>query len=252
MNDDDSTVPLDNKITPVKDILPSGNINSQVEEAIVKRIPIYEEEFDVTKEFTKTQLYLEKRWIKSTKKIEIPVNYEEMFINGKEFDSYSHNELVEIFSKVKEKVSEVFLPSHTEGDSKQSDKRENRDNRHYPNDVDITLQKDDETTKVNMSQIENKAGNTEKKRLLLPNSVASTTNSQIQVSSNNNDINNNEEEEQIIPIWGEQIILDKKMVKLGEIVIKKSKITEKRKVDVEVRKEKITIKHPDGKKEDIT
>jgi len=101
-----------------------------------------------------------------------------------------------------------------------------------------------------MSQIEDKASNTEKKTLPLPNSVASTTNSQIQVSSNNS--SNNEVEEQIIPIWGEQIILDKKMVKLGEIVIKKSKITEKRKVDVEVRKEKITIKHPDGKKEDIT
>ena len=42
------------------------------------------------------------------------------------------------------------------------------------------------------------------------------------------------------------------MVKLGEIVIKKSRISEKRNVDVEVRKEKITVKYPDGKKQEIT
>ena len=99
----DSIVPHDNKITPAKDSLPSRDKNSQLKEVIIERIPIYEEEFDVTKEVTKTQLYLEKRWINSTRKIEVPVNYEEMFINGKEFDSYSHNELVEIFSKGKGK-----------------------------------------------------------------------------------------------------------------------------------------------------
>ncbi|CAN5817415.1 hypothetical protein BH23THE1_BH23THE1_22750 [soil metagenome] len=247
----DSTMPHDNKIAPVKDILPSRDINAQVEEAIVERIPMYEEEFDVTKELTKTQLHLEKRWIKSTKKIEVPVNHQEMFINGKEFDSYSHNEIVEIFSKVKEKISEVFHPSNTEGDGGQPDKRENGDNRHYPNDLDITLQKDEETTKGKMSQIVNKASNTEKKRLPLPNSEDSTNNSQIQVSNNNNN-NNNDEEEQIIPIWGEQIIIDKKMVKLGEIVVKKSKISEKRNVDVEVNREKVTVKYPDGKKQEIT
>ena len=81
----------------------------------------------------------------------------------------------------------------------------------------------------------------------------STNNNQIQVSGNNNNNNNNDsQEEQIIPIWGEQIIIDKKIVKLGEIVIKKSRISEKRNVDVEVRKEKITVKYPDGKKQEIT
>ena len=42
------------------------------------------------------------------------------------------------------------------------------------------------------------------------------------------------------------------MVKLGEIAIKKSRIVEKRQVNVEVRKEKVTVKYPDGKKEEIT
>ena len=42
------------------------------------------------------------------------------------------------------------------------------------------------------------------------------------------------------------------MVKLGEIVVKKSRISEKRKLDIEVRKEKVTVKYPDGKKEEFT
>ena len=127
----ESIVPHDNKITPVNDSPPpSLDTKSQQEELIGEKIPIYEEEFDITKETTKTQLYLEKRWIKSTKKFEVPINYEEMFINGKEFDSYSQNELIEIFSKVKEKISEVFHPSQPEEDANQPDKRENRDDRH--------------------------------------------------------------------------------------------------------------------------
>lgn len=246
-----SIVPHDNIITPIKDSLPSRDINSQLKEVIVERIPIHAEEFEVTKEVTETKLYLEKRWIKSTKKIEVPVKYEEMFINGKEFDSYSHNELVEILSKVKEKISEVFNANQVEGDANQLGKGESGDSRQYPNDLDIKLQKDEETTKTPLSPTDNDSSQSEKKPSL-PNSEDSTINSQIQVSDNNNNNNGSGEEEQIIPIWGEQVIIDKKMVKLGEITIKKSRIVEKRHVNVEVRKEKVTVKYPDGKKEEIT
>ncbi len=246
-----SIVPHDNIITPIKDSLPSRDINSQLKEVIVERIPIHAEEFEVTKEVTETKLYLEKRWIKSTKKIEVPINYEEMFINGKEFDSYSHNELVEIYSKVKEKISEVFNPNQTEVDANQHDKRRSGYNRHYPNDLDIQLQKDEDTTKTTLLPTEKESSQSEKKPLL-SNSEDSTVNSQIQLSDNINNNNSFEEEEQIIPIWGEQVIIDKKMVKLGEIAIKKSRIVEKRHVNVEVRKEKVTVKYPDGKKEEFT
>lgn len=245
----DSTVPNDNKITPVNHNIPSLNVDSRLGEVIIERIPIYQEEFDVTKEVTKTKLYLEKRWIKSTKKIEIPINYEEMFINGKEFDYYSHNELIEIFSKVKEKISEVFHPTQTEGKENQLGKRENGDSRQYPYDLEIKLRKDEDeqTTKATISQTEKEPSQSEK-RPVLPNSEPRTNDSHIQVS----DINNNDsEEEQIIPIWGEQLIIDKKMVKLGEIVIKKSTMVEKRQVNVEVRKEKITVKYPDGNKQEF-
>ena len=44
-----------------------------------------------------------------------------------------------------------------------------------------------------------------------------------------------------LPIWGEEIIVNKRMVKLGEIVIKKYEINEKPKIDVEVKTEKLTV-----------
>ena len=145
----------------------------------------------------------------------------------------------------------MFNPNQAEGDANQPDKGKSGDSRHYPNDLDIKLQKDEETTKTTLSPTENESSQREKKPLL-PNSEDSTINSQIQVSDHNNNNNGSKEEEQIIPIWGEQIVIDKKMVKLGEIAIKKSRIVEKRQVNVEVRKEKVTVKYPDGKKEEIT
>jgi stress response protein YsnF len=54
-----------------------------------------------------------------------------------------------------------------------------------------------------------------------------------------------------LPFWGEEIIIDKKMVKLGEVIIKKYKTTDNQKIDIDVKTEKITIKYPDNHKEEI-
>jgi stress response protein YsnF len=58
-------------------------------------------------------------------------------------------------------------------------------------------------------------------------------------------------EENIIPLWGEVITINKKMVKLGEILIRKYQTTEKQKICVDIKKEKLTIKYPDNHKEEI-
>jgi stress response protein YsnF len=57
--------------------------------------------------------------------------------------------------------------------------------------------------------------------------------------------------EDVITIWGEEIIINKRMVKLGEVVVKKYEINEKQKIDVEVKTEQLTIKYPDNHKEEI-
>jgi stress response protein YsnF len=37
------------------------------------------------------------------------------------------------------------------------------------------------------------------------------------------------------------------MVKVAEIVITKQRVTEKRKIDIDIRGEEVTIKYPDGR-----
>ena len=50
---------------------------------------------------------------------------------------------------------------------------------------------------------------------------------------------------------GEEFEINKKMVKLAEIVIRKRRVTEKKKVDVDIKKEEVTIKYPDGNTEQL-
>lgn len=223
-------------------------------ETTAKTIPIYEEKYTITKETTATKVHIKKRWKNITQKIEIPVKYEEMYINRKELDSLGQNELVEVFSKVKEKFSEVFHSSQHETVNK-IDNSKDIDSPHYPDDIDIKIQKGDNadvknTTKpVNAPKIEDEDG---QEMTTLAQTIDSNNEDSNQNQTQSNQSMSFSSEEQVIPIWGEQIIVNKKLVKLGEIVIKKVKKVEKRLVDVEVRKEKVTIIYPDGNKNEIT
>ena len=59
------------------------------------------------------------------------------------------------------------------------------------------------------------------------------------------------ETEKVIPLLGEEFEINKKMVKLAEIVIRKRRITEKNKIDIDIKKEEVKIKYPDGKTEQL-
>jgi stress response protein YsnF len=58
--------------------------------------------------------------------------------------------------------------------------------------------------------------------------------------------------EKVIPVFGEKIIITKKMTKLNELVIKKRRIVENKKIKVDVTKERVKIQHPNGKIEDLS
>jgi stress response protein YsnF len=60
------------------------------------------------------------------------------------------------------------------------------------------------------------------------------------------------ENEKIIPLWGEQITINKKMVRLEDLVITKRKVSENKKIDIDSKKEKITIRYPDGNTKQLT
>ena len=115
------------------------------------------------------------------KKIEIPIKYEEAYINGKEFDSYSENEIIEIFSKIKDKITDVF--SH--------EKDKNKDNSEeipHSEDIEVIHHK-------NSNLLNEKSTNSNTK--LIP----------ISIDKNNY---NSKKEENVIPIWGEEIIINKR------------------------------------------
>ena len=70
-------------------------------------------------------------------------------------------------------------------------------------------------------------------------------------STNNNEILN-DKTQKVIPLYAEQLIITKKRVKIGEIIVKKNKIIEDKKVQVDIAKERVTIEYPNGKKERLT
>jgi stress response protein YsnF len=59
------------------------------------------------------------------------------------------------------------------------------------------------------------------------------------------------ENQRIIPLWGEQITINKKMVRLEDLVITKRKVSENKKIDIDTKKEKITIRYPDGNTKEL-
>jgi stress response protein YsnF len=58
--------------------------------------------------------------------------------------------------------------------------------------------------------------------------------------------------EKVIPVFGEKIIITKKMTKLNELVIRKRRIVENKKIKVDVTKESVKIQHPNGKIEQLS
>jgi stress response protein YsnF len=61
-----------------------------------------------------------------------------------------------------------------------------------------------------------------------------------------------EEVEKIIPVFGQKIIITKKMTKLNDLVIRKRRIVENKKIKVNVTKESVKVKHSNGKIEELS
>src|SRR6476646_11027960 len=57
------------------------------------------------------------------------------------------------------------------------------------------------------------------------------------------------EKERIIPLYEEQFEIIKKRVRVAEIIITKQRVTEQKKIDIEIITEEVTLEYPDGKSE---
>jgi stress response protein YsnF len=184
---------------------------------ITNIIPVMEESFELFKKTTREETKIEKRWVTKTEKIEVPLNYEELYVNDKiikeayEEQSSSSNigkEIGEKFSKIKDTIIHG-IHSDDKNEDEQKEEDLTRDVKQVP--------------------------------LFESSRKGEHDNSNI----------NDQETEKTIPIWGEQIVISKKMVKLGEILIKKRRVVEKKNIDIEIAKEKISIEYPDGRKEQL-
>jgi stress response protein YsnF len=238
------------KIT--KDDSSNTKNNFSQEEEVIEKIPLFAENFDVTKKTEETQVYLTKKWTTATKKIEIPVKYEELLINDKEFDHYSEGEITEIFSKIKHKITDVFSHHEKNKDDEfeQEDNQQQKGNefdeyrqqqqhqQKQPSDIDIRKYDDREQSKQDSSEDQNGPSSNGK---IIPFSL------------DDKDISDEKQakEENVIPLWGEEITINKKMVKIGEIVIRKYQTNEKHKIDVDIKSEKLIVKYPDKRQDEI-
>ena len=199
----------------IKDTINDDNSFSYGNE-IINKIPLIGEKFSITKKTKEGKISIEKRWTTSTKKIEIPVSYEEIYVDGKKIESHSRHEVLKVFSKVINKIKHVF--SKTEDTKQNENPADTLKVRHYDKDNSILNEKQN-----------NEIGN------------------HIPLSDNAK----NSKIENVVTIWGEEIVINKRMVKLGEFVVKKYEVTETKQVDVELTSEKLTIHRPDSYKEEI-
>ena len=173
---------------------------------IVSAVPVIEEDFSVSKKTVIENVKVEKKWNTTTKKIEVPVSFEEVYINGKDLKSYGEEDEDDILSELNKRIIKSYEDMDNAQKKQYSVLEKNESKRE-----EVPLYNVDDDNRININGITNRG--TEKK---------------------------------VIPILGEEIIVNKRIVKLGELVLAKNKVTENQKIAVDTIKEKATIRYPDG------
>jgi len=198
-------------------------------------IPVISEDYSLSKKTLSEEINIEKRWVEH-EEIKIPVRYEKVFVNDKEIDVYSKQGVI---SQIKEKVSDLV----------QSNKEENE----------TEEEKEDTKNQDDNKEIENKKREVrEEKELQLKGEIVPLFDNQqneyntIHSNSSNNQELTKNENQALIPIYAEEITISKKLVKVGEILLSKRRVIEEENVNVETTKERISVEHPDGRKEKLT
>lgn len=162
--------------------------------------PLYTKSFLFKKTITEN-IKVEKKWNTITKKIEVPVSFEEVYINGKDLKSYGKEDEYDILSELNKRIIK-------------------------------SLEDSDDAKKIFFVLEKN-----ESKREVVPLYDNDT------ININNTTV---KETRKVIPILGEEITVNKRIVKLGELILAKNKVTESQKITVDSIKEKTTIRYPDG------
>jgi len=181
-------------------------------------VPVLEEDYSISKQTTIKEAKIEKRLATKTKTVKVPTSYEELYINGKKLKSVEESQ---ILSALKDKINSIATSGNAGTSVEQSVKKKNK--------------------------IENRGE-------LVP--LFSSSSATTAASYDDDEVKGNSEtqieKEKVIPLYEEQFEIIKKMVKVAEIVITKRRVLEKKKIDVDIRGEEVTIKYPDGRSEKLS
>src|SRR5688572_25696527 len=176
-----------------------NNIQQQEQGQSQFVIPVIEERYTLSKKPVLEDVKIEKRWITHNEKIQVDVSYEKLFVNDKELDSY---EKENIFTHLKDKFLDFV---YIEGNDDEENKIENE----RMNDINHQKQYQQQTKNDKLSLFDEEEN----------------TNHSIPKDNNNN--NNemiNEVSQKVIPLFAEKIIISKRKVKVGEIIINKRRV----------------------------
>lgn len=185
----------------------------------VQIIPIVEENCNLTKKTVVHETKIVKRMAIKTEKIEVPITYEEVYVNNKKLRIYDKEE-EGLLSKIKDTIAHRVSTS------------------------------DDDNIEYHYLPLSSEYSNGSSK----PNQIQEYYDSNYNTKGEAVVLVEGQEKnetEKIVPIWGEEIIVRKRKVKLGEIVIRKRRIIESRRIDVDIKKEKVLVEYPDGRKEEL-
>ena len=189
-------------------------------------IPIIEEKYNLSKKILSEDVKIEKRWIIHDEKIHLPIAYEKVFVDDKELDSYSKED---ILTQIKDKIINFQYIGENDDDENKIEKEKKEDIKHQQNEKD--------RRQVRVKEYEIPLFNEEK-----TNSTSYTSNNEIL----------NDKTQKVIPLYAEQLVITKKKIKIGEILITKKKVIEDKKVNIDIVKERVTIEYPNGNKERLT
>jgi len=182
-------------------------------------VPVLEEDYSISKQTTIKEAKIEKRLVTKTKTVKVPTSYEELYINGKKLKSVEESQ---ILSALKDKISSIATSGNAGTSVEQSVKKKNK--------------------------IENRGELVP----LFSSSSSATTAASYDYDEVKGNSETQIEKEKVIPLYEEQFEIIKKMVKVAEIVITKRRVIEKKKIDVDIRGEEVTIKYPDGRSEKLS
>ena len=198
-------------------------------------IPVLEEKYTFSKDTVLEDIKIEKKWITHNEKIQVPVSYEKLFVNEKELDSFSNEN---IFTHIKDKILDFV---YVEGNSPE-------------NKVENEL--DEETLQTEQKSMDKNHHTKNKKEI--HHQVMGETVPLFDDEKGNliNEKDNNTVEadntQKVIPLYAEEIIVTKRKVKVGEIIVTKRKVTEVKKIELDILKEKVMVDYANGRKENIT